>query len=403
MNSNLYIYTSNYPFSKTSETFLGPEIVFARDYFKKVTIIPVNGDSYKRSVPDGIIVDETLVRRTLWTSLRAIIGLFSKRVLKIDKQSLPASLSDYIDAIKYFYAANLVYFDLCKRLINIEGPVVLYSYWLSYPPIAFVWIKEKFEHKKIRAVARAHGSDIYTTDVGVYYPKRGLVMDKMDAIYPVSSYGMHYLKKKYNGLTPITVSRLGVFDNHSSTTKQEGFIYLVSCASVIPLKRVDLLFRSLNNFAADHSDVNIDWTHYGGGPLFEVIQEISSSHQTNLKIHLVGTVSNSEILKVYRERFFDCYLLVSESEGIPVSIMEALASGIPVISTNVGGVSEIVNSETGCLLNKNFSQEEFNEALNRVVNTPSLRESSYSFFKNNYEAGLNYKDFYRQISRLVQD
>lgn len=41
---------------------------------------------------------------------------------------------------------------------------------------------------------------------------------------------------------------------------------------------------------------------------------------------------------------------MSDSEGIPVSIMEAMSFGIPVIARNVGGMSEIVNEENGLLL-----------------------------------------------------
>ena len=50
-------------------------------------------------------------------------------------------------------------------------------------------------------------------------------------------------------------------------------------------------------------------------------------------------------------------------EGIPVSIMEAIVS-IPIIATDVGGVSEIVNEETGLLVNKNPNLDKIADLIN---------------------------------------
>jgi len=49
---------------------------------------------------------------------------------------------------------------------------------------------------------------------------------------------------------------------------------------------------------------------------------------------------------------------VSETEGLPVSMMEAISFGIPILSTDVGGCKEIVTSETGILIKKDFDDNE---------------------------------------------
>jgi len=46
---------------------------------------------------------------------------------------------------------------------------------------------------------------------------------------------------------------------------------------------------------------------------------------------------------------------LSETEGIPVSIMEAQSAGVPILATNLGGTSEIVNNENGFLVEKDFN------------------------------------------------
>lgn len=400
MKPKLYIYTSNYPFTITSEAFLRSEICYAKDYFSEVTIVPVNGGNFKRTVPDEIKVDESLVRRSFWVIIRAFLGLFSVRSLKSDGTQIPSSFSDLKNAIKYEYASNLLYYDLKNRIKKEENPVVLYGYWLFYMPIAFVWIKKKFPSKKIYAISRAHGSDIYSTDIGVYLPKRRLILNNLNRVYTVSSYGKDYLVKRYGGKTPILISRLGVIDNYVFKTKDGNQVQVVSCSNVIPLKRVALLYSCLNNYAESHPEKNISWIHIGDGPLLQELRESSLSHNQNLSIKFTGALKNQEILELYRTQYFDCYILLSESEGVPVSIMEAISSGIPIIATNVGGVSEIVNEETGFLLRKDFIQEEFNLTLNKLLSSNTLRESAHTFFKKYYEAETNFRDFYNNISQI---
>ena len=400
MISKIYIYTSNYPFSKTSEAFFETEIGFSRGVFSDITIVPVNGDRIRRDVPEGIKVDEKLAKRSVRISIRAILGLFTIKVLK-NSRDFPRSIYFLKDLIKYLYAANLIYYDLKCRIKDETDPVVLYSYWLTYPPIAFAWIKNKYPDKCIFTVSRAHGSDVYSTDVGVYYPKRNLVMNRTNLIVTVSSYGKEYLIKKYGGKTPITVSRLGVSDNFQNNIKKSEDVNIVSCSSLIPLKRVSLLFASLNNYSNSHPNLTLTWTHIGSGPLMDELRKKTEVRAPNLCVKWAGSLNNSDILKLYRENYFDCYILLSESEGIPVSIMEAISSGIPVISTDVGGVSEIVNEKTGILLTKNFNEKSFNDALDFIVNNQSMRNSAYDFFKKNYEAKSNYTEFYKKISSFI--
>jgi glycosyltransferase involved in cell wall biosynthesis len=78
----------------------------------------------------------------------------------------------------------------------------------------------------------------------------------------------------------------------------------------------------------------------------------------NISFQLMGNVKNEEIQKYYSLNQVDLFINVSEYEGIPISIMEAMAYGIPCLATNVGGVREIVNDDNGFLLNKdtNYNQ-----------------------------------------------
>jgi glycosyltransferase involved in cell wall biosynthesis len=69
----------------------------------------------------------------------------------------------------------------------------------------------------------------------------------------------------------------------------------------------------------------------------------------------------------------DLFLLASDWEGLPVSIMEAMYFGKPIISTNVGGVSELVNHKKEGLLIKPRSPEEIADKIVHLYNNKHIR------------------------------
>ena len=109
-------------------------------------------------------------------------------------------------------------------------------------------------------------------------------------------------------------------------------------------------------------------------------------------------VSNEKILDFYAEQFVDLFINLSDSEGIPVSIMEALSAGIPVLATNVGGTGECVGQENGFLVEKITPVEEiasvvYNYFVSNAECIIRKRTIAYEFWKGNYEAGKNYTSF----------
>src|SRR5690606_35919751 len=96
--------------------------------------------------------------------------------------------------------------------------------------------------------------------------------------------------------------------------------------------------KSLASLANRLSHYAIQWHHFGDGPQMSLLErEKSEISIKNLTITLHGRVENSKIYDFYRYNPVDLFINLSSSEGIPVSIMEAISCGIPVVATNVGG------------------------------------------------------------------
>ena len=116
----------------------------------------------------------------------------------------------------------------------------------------------------------------------------------------------------------------------------------------------------------------------------------------NITYHFYGFTDNDKILNFYHQNQVDLFINVSETEGIPISIMEAFSSGIPAIATNVGGVSELVNNNNGFLVDKDIKSEELAKIICKFYTLPEnqikeLRKSAYEKWKNEFNSENNLK------------
>jgi glycosyltransferase involved in cell wall biosynthesis len=91
---------------------------------------------------------------------------------------------------------------------------------------------------------------------------------------------------------------------------------------------------------------------------------------------------------------------LSESEGVPVSIMEAQSFGIPVIATNVGGTSEIVNERVGILLSDNPTRNDVCKALEEVLKSNISREFIKKEWNKISNAERNFSEFASELIGL---
>lgn len=119
-------------------------------------------------------------------------------------------------------------------------------------------------------------------------------------------------------------------------------------------KGIDISLQAIKELI-DRGKDHFQWLFYGDGPLKESLMEMSV--QLNIENYVVfaGSIDNASIISSYQNGDIDLYVQNSiyregVYEGIPVSIMEAMANGIPVIASDCGGTKELVNSESGTLI-----------------------------------------------------
>ena len=276
---------------------------------------------------------------------------------------------------------------------------VYYSYWFGLATIALARFSKEQGH--LNFVTRSHGGDLYEYRVhkGVF-PFREYSLNEIHSVYPCSEDGREHLTQHYGAWKDkIKLARLGVHSvPENPWTPVRNTIRVCSCAYVTAIKRLSVLGEALELILQQNPDVRIRWTHFGDGPLLEELRIQTESGANSLEVDFHGSLANSEILKCYSQQPFDVFVNCSSSEGLPVSIMEALSFGIPVVAPDVGGVSELVNCKNGWLVESECTSQQVADAIERVFAEPHARRTAARNFWGKYvNAEKNYSEFANQL------
>lgn len=138
-------------------------------------------------------------------------------------------------------------------------------------------------------------------------------------------------------------------------------IRLVMIARFSKQKDQESLIRAASTLPRDSYHL----TFVGAGETLEHNKEIVSKLQLDKNIEFVGFKENVDKFLINN----DVFILSTHYEGLPISIIEAMSYGLPVIASNVGGNDELVeNNVNGYLVNSIY---EMNLAIRKLINNPS--------------------------------
>jgi glycosyltransferase involved in cell wall biosynthesis len=136
----------------------------------------------------------------------------------------------------------------------------------------------------------------------------------------------------------------------------------------------------------------------GEGPERAAIERRIGEQGLGERVRLLGTVPHTELLGIYRDRRADCVVLPSLHEGLSVALVEAMAYGVPVIATGVGGVPELLENGAGVLVPPGDS-DALTEALARVLGSSTLRAELARAGRRRVEAEFEVGAIARELVR----
>ncbi|MCJ7811413.1 MAG: glycosyltransferase family 4 protein, partial [Dehalococcoidia bacterium] len=136
-----------------------------------------------------------------------------------------------------------------------------------------------------------------------------------------------------------------------------------------PFKTLDILLTAMPRILRRHS---VELRIIGTGPRLEEYAALARKLGIEEEVHFLGFVDPSEMGAHYGRA--DLFVLPSRMENFPLVILEAMASGLPVVATDVGGVPELVeHGETGLLVPPN-DPDALADAINDLLDDPDEME-----------------------------
>lgn len=388
----LAIFTNTYPYGN-SETFLAQEVPFVFGEFDRVHVFPLyipQGEEGEkcREMPSNAILHRPLLERDhkdkrglLLDGLLntapmgfALKEFFGRKVYGSRKKLW--LWGNYLCILRSILGNRRMMKEVAQTIGNCS---CAYFYWGDKSALAIPFLKKKPSLEKMpKFVVRFHGSDIYEEAKG-YLPFREMLYGAVDYAVTISENGKEYIERNYASQPGETrVFRLGSafhsdacpnlgapVPENGNEADSTGAYNILSCSNVIELKRVHLIAAAMLFLERDRELAcalkekgisHICWTHIGDGPLLAPIKEMlmqngvpeGEEEITPVAFNFLGALPHNKVLEYYQTHYTDLFIQTSRSEGIPVSIMEALSYGTPVIATDVGGVAELLPQGCGC-------------------------------------------------------
>lgn len=138
-----------------------------------------------------------------------------------------------------------------------------------------------------------------------------------------------------------------------------------------PVKRHATLIEAVSTLVREGERLEL-WLA-GSGRLLPAAQQQAADLGIDGVVRFLGYVPNAQILQWLKTGRVDAVALPSDWEGIPVSLIEALAHGVPVAASEVGGVAELVGDGCGLLVPEG-DKAALADAIRRLLHSPRLRE-----------------------------
>jgi glycosyltransferase involved in cell wall biosynthesis len=135
-------------------------------------------------------------------------------------------------------------------------------------------------------------------------------------------------------------------DDRRAALGLAGKRVLLGVARFVPIKNVALSIEAMKRIA--QADPLAHLVLAGDGPETANLRAQAAQLEIAGRISFVGNVAHSDLPALYRAA--DVFLLSSDFDNSPNVVLEAMASGLPVVATNVGGVAEYVRTEGGSLV-----------------------------------------------------
>lgn len=234
-------------------------------------------------------------------------------------------------------------------------------------------VAKTLSNKGIPLFHTEHYSGMNQANLSDYYTKLGNeTYKKMTKVLVVSNYLRKNLEDKFSIEATVVpnIVDLSAFNAEIKPKDMSQFNF-ISVGRLDKNKRMDLLINAFHQAFKDDPMVNLFIV--GDGPERKHLEHLIQNYKLSDRVHLMGQQDRLTIAEKMQE--CHCFVLASKSETFGVVLIEAMAMGLPIISTQSGGPDELITKDNGVLV-----ETDNYEALTNALIDVKLKYSK--FFQN---------------------
>ncbi|MCM1134083.1 MAG: glycosyltransferase [Clostridium sp.] len=416
MKPKLYLITKNFPYGHGEDSFVKPEYPYLCREFDVTIITAELGEPIEKKFLNEASAAIIPATQGIFEKLFSLFCFLCEKDSYIEIKNILKTKTKVFRriyrALMFGTAAETFYCRLKKIIgLNKDTKALFYFYWFDYKCFGLTMHKDRYPYVKI--VARAHGYELF--DERELYGKQFFkpqMDDKLQRLIFAAQYGKEYYLSRYQKRDgdKYPLHRLGVPSKKvTCAQRREHFekeiFLLLSCARMVDIKRINLIIDGLS--AID--GCNIKWVHIGDGDEMDYLQGYAKQKlggKINIEYEFMGMMPNEQVVQYYFENYVSCFITTTQTEGgSPVSVQEALSFGVPIISTSVGELLQMVD-DNGILLSKNPPAEEIGQAIEKIFDIYGKEEyflmcqASLTIFEKKFNAQNNFEKFAYELKML---
>ncbi|HIH97127.1 MAG TPA: glycosyltransferase family 4 protein [Thermoplasmata archaeon] len=295
------------------------------------------------------------------------------------------------------------YFHLSLELIKLKKQIdVIYVPYTSNSPLAYLLllVKKLFN---IHYAVTIHGGGMYPWKPKILHE---LFFKNADAIVAVSE----TIRKEYEKrsgrkirvippLIPFKESKL----SKEELRKKYGFgnddKVILSLGSIKKIKGSDTLlyaFLELGKIYIEKNNLRL--LYVGDGPMKPMLAEKVKERNLDGYVKFLGTIPHEEAPHIYK--LADIYVISSLLEGTPIALLEAMFNGLPIVSTDVVGINNLISHGKNGLLFEKKNIKDLTEKIKEVVENNDLSNQLGKAAKKDYLKNYKFEYVVSQYLKL---
>lgn len=190
---------------------------------------------------------------------------------------------------------------------------------------------------------------------------------------------------------------------NTTISNRPDYFTFICPANLLPVKGHKYLFEACRILS--EKNIKFKCLIAGDGPLEKELRDLVMTLGLKEFVEFLGRLPHNELLNLYSAGKIDTLVLPSiitsdgEKEGVPVALMEAMSYGIPVISTDTGGIAELIDNNCGILVEEK-NPRAIAVALEKLIKNPSLRETLGKKGKEKIHGHFNASNISQELIKL---